>query len=342
MRFIFLFAAVFFLKIATAQDSNRRSVPVNVISPKDVKILVPTGSLLYLEQVVNEPPKRSLWKKTNILGLDVSEVAFVNWNAGGSNSISALMSADIKRLYQRKNIRWNNELLARYGVNKQEGQNFRKTDDNIEINSTFGYRSDSVSNWYYSAKLNFSTQFSNGYKYPDTSQEISTLMAPGYLFLGIGSEVNLEEENFNAYLSPLTLRSTFVLDQYLANQGAFGVAPAVYDEDGNLLKEGENIRTEVGILLTNEYAIRLFENIRLTNKLSLYTDYLNHFGNIDVNWELQFNFKVNDYVVAKLGSHLKYDDDIKVQEENAEGELVDIGPKVQWKQQLGIGVIVEL
>ena len=46
--------------------------------------------------------------------------------------------------------------------------------------------------------------------------------------------------------------------------------------------------------------------------------------------------------MAKLGSHLKYDDDIKVQEENAEGELVDAGPRIQWKQQLGIGVIVEL
>ena len=48
------------------------------------------------------------------------------------------------------------------------------------------------------------------------------------------------------------------------------------------------------------------------------------------------------YGLAKLGSHLKYDDDIKVQEENAEGELVDAGPRIQWKQQLGIGVIVEL
>lgn len=78
------------------------------------------------------------------------------------------------------------------------------------------------------------------------------------------------------------------------------------------------------------------------SRLNLYTDYLNKFGNIDVNWELNFNFKVNEYVLAKLGSHLKYDDDVIIQEENADGDLVGIGPRVQWKQQLGIGVIVEL
>ena len=262
--------------------------------------------------------------------------------SSGANSVSGLLSVDIKRIYERKNIRWNNEFIGRYGINDQKGQEVRKTDDQLEINSTFGYRKDTLSNWYSSAKMNFSTQFSNGYNYPDRSNKISTIMAPAYLFIGAGSEYNNEDLHLNVYASPLTMRSTFVLDQELANSGAFGVEPAVYDEDGNLIKEGDNVRTELGILLTNEYRTQLFENIGLSNKLSLYTDYINNFGNIDVNWELNFNFKVNQYVLAKLGSHLKYDDDIKVQEENAEGELVDAGPRIQWKQQLGIGVIVEL
>lgn len=342
MRFIVFLFLMLCAKLVVAQETRSKTMPVNVIKQQQIKPLVPRGSVGFLNDFINQPTKRSLWSKENLIGLDLSEVAFVNWNAGGSNSISALMSADIKRLYKRKNIRWNNEFLARYGVNKQKGQKIRKTDDNIEINSTFGYRRDSISNWYYSAKFTFTSQFSNGYQYPDTSKEISTIMAPGYLFLGIGSEFNLEEENFNAYISPITLRSTFVLNERLANQGAFGVDPAIYDEDGNLIKKGSKTRTELGILLTNEYAVKVFENIQLNNKLSLYTDYLNRFGNIDINWELHFNFQVNDYVVAKLGSHLKYDDDIKIQEENAEGDLVDRGPKVQWKQQLGIGVIVEL
>ena len=34
-----------------------------------------------------------------------------------------------------------------------------KTDDQIRLSSTFGYRRDTISNWYYSVKANFNTQF---------------------------------------------------------------------------------------------------------------------------------------------------------------------------------------
>lgn len=333
----FFFSCIF--SVAQTRDSVK---PLSTIEPKGIEVFSKLSTIDKLKRLSKRHPTITFWKKTNRIGLDVNEVAFVNWNAGGANSISGLLNVDIKRIYERKNLRWNNELIARYGINKQKEQELRKTDDHVEINSTFGYRKDTLSNWYYSAKTNFSTQFSNGYTYPDISNKISTIMAPAYLFLGVGSEYNNEKLKLNVYASPLTLRSTFVLDQELANAGSFGVEGAEYDDDGNIIREGENTRTELGILITNEYSTQIYDNIGVTNKLSLYTDYINKFGNIDVNWELNFNFKVNQYVLATLGSHLKYDDDIKIQEENAEGELVDSGPRIQWKQQLGIGVIVEL
>lgn len=282
------------------------------------------------------------WTEINKIGLDLSEVAFVNWNSGGSNSISGLLGVAIKRNYNNENLHWKNELLLQYGINKQKDLEYRKTDDNIEINSTFGYQKDTISNWYYSAKFNFNTQFAKGYNYPNTDESISEFMAPAYLFLGVGSEYNSEDGNLAFYLSPLTMKNTFVLDQRLANSGAFGVEPAILNEEGEIIKKGQKVRQQVGILVTNEYHTQLFENITLNNKLSLYTDYLNQLGNIDVNWELNFRFKVNKYVVAKLGSHLKYDDDIKLKVVNDAGETEEKGPAVQWKQQLGIGVIVSL
>jgi hypothetical protein len=48
------------------------------------------------------------------------------------------------------------------------------------------------------------------------------------------------------YLSPFTSKMTFVLDQRLANQGAFGVVKGIYDLDGTLLKEGEKSKIELG------------------------------------------------------------------------------------------------
>ena len=189
----------------------------------------------------------SLWRSYNKIGVNVSEVAFVNWNAGGVSSVSGLVNVDLKRTYKTKNIRWKNELLAKYGINKQKDLGVRKTEDNVQINSTFGYRKDTLSNFYSTVKFNFATQFSNGYEYPDISNEISTVMSPAYTFLGLGTEYGANDENLSVYVSPITVKSTIVLDQKLANNGAFGVEPAILDTDGNILEEGENVLTQMGI-----------------------------------------------------------------------------------------------
>ena len=103
----------------------------------------------------------SSWKHKNTVGFDLSEIAFVNWSAGGQSSVSGLLKGDFNRTYKRQNVLWLNELIVRYGVNKQDGVEVRKTDDVLRFNSTFGYRKDTLSNWYHSIKFNFNTQFTN-------------------------------------------------------------------------------------------------------------------------------------------------------------------------------------
>lgn len=278
------------------------------------------------------------WSKNNTVGINLNEVAFVNWSAGGNNSISSLFHGEFERNYKKKLTSWKNYLAVRYGLNAQEGQQLRKSDDQLHFKTTFGYRKDSVSNWYYSANLDFKTQFSNGYKYPNTDNAISKFMAPGYLLIGIGTQYSHPDENFNAYISPVTEKSTFVLDQRLANEGAFGVEAAEYDDDGNLIEGGSKVRTEFGFLITSDFKKQVFTNIMMDSQISLYSDYLNHFGNIDIDWQLGFDMKVNDFVKANIGSHLLYDNDTKYKEDvNDDGDLETLGPRVQWKQFLGIG-----
>jgi len=272
------------------------------------------------------------------VGFDLSEIAFMNWNAGGVSSVSGLVRGLFTRRYVRQKYRWGNELIVRYGVNKQDGVEWRKTDDAFQFTSTFGYRKDTISNWYHSAKFNFNTQFTNGYAYPNTTIAVSKPFAPAYTFLGAGAEYSNKSEKLNIYLSPLTLKNTLVLDQTLANQGAFGVQRAVYDElTGQLISLGERSRTELGILITTHFKRQIFKNISLENRLNLYSDYINKFGNIDVDWQLQLDLVVNQYVKANIGIHIIYDDDIKAKEEIA-GEQVTVGPKIQLKQMLGIGL----
>lgn len=287
--------------------------------------------------ITSKPDTISYWTNKNILGIDISEIAFVNWSAGGTSAITGLVRGHLKRDYKDDNQVWSSELIFRYGMNKQEGIELRKTDDVFKINSTYGYRTDTLSNWYHSAKFNFNTQFTDGYNYPNTKNPISKPFAPAYTFLGIGSEYIYKPEKLNIYLSPLTLKSTLVLDQALADAGAYGVKKAVYDVDGNLVLKGERSKTELGILATSYIEKEVFTNITIKNRLSLYTDYLHNFGNIDVDWQSYADLKVNEYVKANVGFNLVYDEDIDViKEEN--GVKINEGAKVQLKQVLGIGL----
>ncbi|MGB5944208.1 MAG: DUF3078 domain-containing protein [Leeuwenhoekiella sp.] len=329
-KFFALSVFLLFIYQMSAQDFSV-PVPLDVSEIKDYAKKKRAGVFL--------PPSK--WRKVNKLGINLNESAFVNWNSGGSNSVSGQAILTEERNYRDKRMNWKNRLTAKYGINSQEGRELRKTDDELQIVSDYGYRRDTLSNWFYSGRIDFRTQFTNGFRYPNTENPISSFMAPGYLFTGIGAEYGKRVDNLSLYFSPLTYKSTFVLDQELANRGAFGVRGAERDADGNIIREGENMRNELGILFNGKFKAEIFDNIVLNTIASLYTDYLNSFGNVDVDWEMNLNFKVNSFVAATFGSHLRYDNDVKTTETNAEGDEVIRGPAVQWKQQLGIGVILD-
>ena len=328
-------------KVSTIKVSKIKMDPIQItVATEDDK--TKTNSLAFNPGMLVNQEIIILWTRKNAMGVNFNEVAFVNWNAGGNNSISALFFGNFERNYKRQLTSWKTNGTLRYGLNAQEGRELRKTEDQILFNSTFGYRRNPTSNFRYSAKFNFNTQFANGYRYPNVDDPISKFMAPGYVFLGIGTEFTDPVEDLTIYLSPVTQKSTFVLDQTLSNEGMFGVNPAIRDEEGNIIEQGQRVRTEFGMLLTSGFKKEIFSNVNLDNQVSLYTDYLNRFGNVDVDWQLNLNLKVNDFIKANIGSHLRYDDDVKVRKDtNDDGELETLGPRIQFKQMLGVGLVYE-
>jgi hypothetical protein len=284
------------------------------------------------------PQDTIYWTKKNEVGLDITQVSFINWNIGGNNSIAALLKGRFERRYEKDMLSWNNDLSVRYGINKQDDQEMRKTDDLLQFVSTVGYKMSKNSRWSYSSKFNFNTQFTNGYSYPNTDVSISHTFAPAYVFLGVGAEYYKKEKEINVYLSPLTLKSTIVLNQRLADQGSFGVRGALYDENENRIRKGKLHKTEVGFLFSNGWKKNVYENINFENRITLFTDYYNNFGNIDIDWQMQLDFVVNKHVRANITAHIIYDDDVKAKEEVA-GEMITVGPKLQMKQSLGVGLV---
>jgi hypothetical protein len=296
------------------------------------------------------PPVPSNWSQKNQVGFDISEIAFVNWSAGGTSSISGLFKGEFSRTYIKGYHKWFNELIVKYGLNKQDGTEIRKTDDALQFNSTYGFRQDTISNWYYSAKFNFNTQFTNGYNYPNKDIAISRLFAPAYMFLGAGAENSNKQKNRTFYFSPITLKTTLVLDDYLANQGSFGVKKAIYAPDPLnpdqqiMIEAGQRVKAEFGILFTGYMKTEIYKNIFYENRVSLYTDYLNNFGNVDIDYDTRLDLVVNAYVKANIGVHLVYDDDIKTKKElvdpvSGSKSQVNNGPRMQLRQVLGVGLV---
>src|SRR5690606_5711221 len=88
-------------------------------------------NLVSKDTVVNEAQPVMVWFTKNSVGLNFNEVAFINWNAGGNNSISALLHGNFERKYEKDLLNWKNVASVRYGINAQEGRELRKSEDQI-------------------------------------------------------------------------------------------------------------------------------------------------------------------------------------------------------------------
>jgi len=265
------------------------------------------------------------WKFPTVLNISLSQSSFSDWSAGGENSysINGLLISNAN--YKSSNSLWENNLIMAYGLMKQGERELRKTDDNLEISSTYGYKAHN--DWYYSSLVQFKTQFSNGYKYDDaagTKTKLSAFMGPAYFNVSLGMNY-APSKVFSLFIGPISGRTTFVMDTMLSNSGAYGVEP------------GSKIRNEFGGTMRAILSKEIMKNVNLGSKLELFSNYMDNPLNIDVDWQMLINMKVNKWLSASINLHLIYDDDIKTTKDN-----IERGPAVQFKEVFGIGLSLKL
>lgn len=256
-----------------------------------------------------------------VTGVNMSQTAMSNWSAGGENSFAgnAYLNGSLTRKSQ--NWLWQSTLALDYGLSKTKSQGTRKSTDKIDFATQLGY---TVNNkWFYTAMADFKTQFDKGYNYPDKEHYISKFMAPGYSNLSLGIEYR-PKPNYSFYISPIAGKLTFVNDEYLSDLGAFGVDP------------GDKVKAEFGAYFKARGELDVMENVHLVSTLDLFTAYNSSFGNVDVNWDVLISMKINKYLSATLNTTLKYDDDVKTVDDDGNPR----GPKIQFKEVLGVGLAV--
>jgi hypothetical protein len=229
-----------------------------------------------------------------------------------------------------------------YGLLKQ-GKNgdFIKTDDKVDLTSKYGRKASSK--WYYAGLVNFKTQMTAGYNYPDVSTKISDLLAPAYILAAIGMDYK-PSDKLTAFVAPITSKNTIVNDEALANAGAFGVEAATYNENGDIVTAGKRSRSEVGGYVRMVYQQTYFKDksVSILSKLDLFSNYKTNPQNIDISWETIIGLKVNKFITTTITTHLIYDDDIDIAFDNNNDGVIDgSGPRTQFKEVIGVGLNVK-
>lgn len=267
----------------------------------------------------------STWLFKGNFSLNLNQACFSNWASGGENAFGVDAMFNYSADYSKNKHLFNNRLELNYGLNNTKSTGSRKTNDKIYLSSTYGY--EVAKNLYISGLLTFQTQFSNGFTYGGDGVDdvlISTFMAPGYLTVG-GGITWTPKSWFTATFTPATWREVFVLNDMLSQAGSFGV-DAGYR---TIAEAGANLQ-----LVVNKEEI--FKNVNLYSRLNLFSNYLNKPKNVDVDWEVQISMKINKWLSANVSANLAYDDDINITRSDG-----TVGPALQFKESIGVGLQVE-
>ncbi|GAB2486435.1 DUF3078 domain-containing protein [Algoriphagus taiwanensis] len=285
---------------------------------KKLFTLIAFGMLFQTANAQNDTAtvaKDTLWLKEIAGGLNLNQASFSgNWKGGGVNSIAFNVYLLGRANYAKDKWTWDNTLDLLYGVVKNDGEDGRKANDRIYIDSKVGYKIAPKWNIYFG--LNFLSQFAPGY---DFNTEPRTLISkwanPAYLTTGIGAEYKPNDE-FVLRLSPFAPRFTFVTDTnlYLAVPENYGV------------EIGETVRQEwLAFNLFAEWNKKFSDRLSLLMRYQMYANLETFaFDTIDHRLDAGIVAKISEAINVSLTTLTIYD--------------IDQDEKVQFSQGLAIGL----
>ena len=125
-----------------------------------------------------------------------------------------------------------------------------------------------------------------------------------------------KKKEFVLEFNPLTAR-LIIVDRVFTQNLAQGETFFGVEAD-------KTTRWEAGASLALQSELMILKNVILSQQLSLVANYLQEFKNIDVDYTINFNMKVNEYLSAILETQILYDD-------NALADL-------QFRQVFGLAV----
>jgi len=238
------------------------------ISAQEVKIQE-NDSIANIENSRPQTVKYSAWKQKFKISALVNQTAFNNdWQGGGTSNLATNAKLDYKVNFKKGSWALDNIIRLAYGVTKlDDEEKLRKTDDNVELNTTL-FKNIENSLWSYSTFFSFKSQFEKGYNFKKDKSKtlISDALSPAFF-------------------------------HFTQKKAAFGV------------EKGESKNIEFGSSIVANYKFILAKNVTIENLLNLYSNYMGNIANVDINYRLNMNSKINKHMSANFTFQTIYDDD---------------------------------
>jgi len=305
---------------------------------KDARIELKEIDKSTLLDVSNIVVKKKYWKYLTEASAALNQTSLTNWVKGGESSISTSLDITAYANYENKDIKTNSANFARlkFGLISTDENGVRKNLDLLETNSKLNHKA--FGKFDFSGILLFKTQIAEGKNYTqingvDTAILVSKFFNPATITVGFGLDYK-PNKNTSINFSPLSYKGTFVTDTAAIDQTKYGIAA------------DKRSKHEPGMsfMVTNKFTP--VKTVTITNRLQLFTNYINNPQNVDIDWEMIVTANLNWFTDVRLNTHFIYDDDTKTPVFDKEKQPVP-GPdgkqkrtaRVQFKELLGFSFV---
>ena len=288
------------------------------------------SKLLDVQKIVIKP---QYWKYRSEASFVLNQASLTNWVKGGENSLSSALDITGYADYNNKSYKLSSNNFARlkFGYIASGENGIRKNLDLLETNSKLNHKA--FGKFDFSGILLFKTQIARGYNFPNDSVPVSKFMNPAILTVGLGLDYKLNKVT-SINFSPFSYKGTFVPDTSKIDQTKYGI----------LKDRRSKNEPGVSIMISNEY--KPVKSLTITNRLQLFTSYINNPLNIDVDWEMIVVANLNWFTDVRFNTHLIFDDDTKTNELDKDKNPI-LSPdgtqkktaRVQFKEMLGLSLV---
>lgn len=245
------------------------------------------------------------WTKGGTINVSINEAGRNDyWVKGGEKSSIGIKGIVDYNFDQKKGkINWLNSFRARYGVARatSTGNKFLKNDDYFNFSTT--YAKEFKKSWSYAGYFSVESQFDHFF------------MTPGYIKLGPGI-LYKPNAHFSLLMSPAMVNITTKLAPSVKKLSLFGV------------DSGKTIDFGIGAFAQANLNYDLGKGVNYKSVATAYSNYLNHPGNVVLDWSNLFTLTVNKYIGATVSLNARYND-------------LEIG-RLQLQHAIGVGFSYKL